>query len=90
MAHKPKRWWQQILVRLPEALLDLLFPPRCLVCGRQEPKTPDGLRICQNCQDKLFSSYGQTCPCCGAVLDAWMDEEASCPFVSECLAVWMA
>ncbi len=41
------------------SLLDLLFPPRCVVCYRV------GTWLCPECVDRLPSLSGPVCPCCG-------------------------
>jgi len=45
--------------KLTEALLDLLFPPRCVGCGRE------GEWFCQTCQSQLAFILPPVCPMCG-------------------------
>lgn len=48
--------------RLYERLLDLVLPPRCVVCGKVETW------LCEPCAELLPFSYRPTCPRCG---DGW-------------------
>ena len=47
--------WRQIR----EALLDLLFPPRCVGCRRP------GTWLCPECRGRIEHVTGPLCPCCG-------------------------
>jgi ComF family protein len=47
-------WW-----RLKEALLDLLFPPRCVGCQRY------GTWLCPECSSEIERIRGPLCPRCG-------------------------
>lgn len=58
---------------LKEQLLDLLFPPRCAVCGEI---TDSGMLICERCLAELPVISGKVCPRCGA-------EEARCVCTAE-------
>ncbi len=46
-------------------LLDVLFPPRCQLCGAlcDEP-------LCETCKGKLLFIHGAICPCCGKPVGA--------------------
>ncbi len=52
----------EILWRLKEALADLLFPPRCVGCGR------GGSFLCPPCQAGLPRAQATLCPHCGRPL----------------------
>lgn len=45
-------------------LLDLLFPPSCLICGARDLYRPDTL-ICEACVDSIAFIAHPLCPCCG-------------------------
>jgi len=45
--------------RIKEALLDLLFPPRCVGCRRY------GAWLCPECERGIDRIIGPLCPCCG-------------------------
>lgn len=55
--------------RWAAVLLDLLFPPRCMGCGRR------GGWLCQACQADLHPITGDLCPQCG---HPWTGD-GSCP-----------
>ena len=44
---------------IPDWLLNLLFPPYCLICGKR------GSYLCQECREKLTVVNYQICPVCG-------------------------
>lgn len=90
MTLEQKPWWKWIGLAAGRAVLDLLFPPRCLVCGAQSAAPPDGVCICQQCRERLFPADWQTCPRCASPVPAEREAVAPCPFVGDCLAVWTA
>lgn len=51
--------WQASWVRLREGFLDLLFPPRCIGCGRL------GERLCAACLASVERIRPPVCPRCG-------------------------
>lgn len=53
------RNWNEQIRRLAHAALDLLFPPRCVVC--RKPGTP----LCPNCICSFERVQGPVCPTCG-------------------------
>lgn len=53
----------QKLKRAPQALLDLLYPPRCAACAARLP-TPDAPDFCDPCQELLEPIEGPRCHQC--------------------------
>ncbi|HEY4475776.1 MAG TPA: double zinc ribbon domain-containing protein [Candidatus Paceibacterota bacterium] len=51
-----------------EALLDILFPPICLICGRVLGTENKNSAICSNCLNLIPIAYTLTCPECRARL----------------------
>ena len=47
-----------VLSTLGRVALDLLFPPRCALCGRH------GVALCEECVDALPRADPPRCPCC--------------------------
>jgi ComF family protein len=57
--------------------LDLLFPPRCVVCeGDLNPETADPL--CEGCRDDLIGVAAPTCVRCGSRVPDAFDSKAGC------------
>lgn len=55
----------QHFLKTYEALLDLVYPPRCLICGRDgEPA------ICDNCYGQFASIPEPVCDACGRPTDS--------------------
>ncbi len=52
---------------LGAAVLDILFPARCLLCGEQLKPGTDIL-FCQSCGGRLIIIQPPLCPCCGRLL----------------------
>jgi len=46
------------LARLAQALLDVLFPPRCVACGKQ------GAFLCPGCREAMPRALPPRCPLC--------------------------
>lgn len=59
------------------ALVELLYPPVCLLCESQE--LPGGERLCEVCQGELSASQGFTCRRCGAAVGPFTDVAEGCP-----------
>ena len=55
---------------LASALLDLLFPPRCVACGAR------GAVLCEECRARIRSPRPPRCPRCGGLLPR---DGALCP-----------
>ena len=51
---------------ISENILSILFPPRCLYCGK---RVEVGLDICDECERKLNRISPPYCLCCGTSLD---------------------
>ena len=64
---------------MPNALLNLLFPPQCLHCDVIVPKHGT---LCQPCWQKIQFITEPMCVCCGLPFDYSMGEGALC---GECL-----
>jgi ComF family protein len=58
-----------------QALLDLVFPPRCLVC-LAPPADRDF--FCGRCQQELFADPHLTCPRCAATVGPYSLQENEC------------
>ena len=71
MRHDKLRPWSQIM---PAALLALLFPGRCPVCRKPEPR---GI-LCAQCQKQLRYLPAGVCRCCGAVLPGQLSDAFCC------------
>ena len=85
------RWYERIGLNrmgltLWQSLLDLLFPPRCLVCGMEGPER---LGICPACGQAMFGTLEAGCPRCAAPVRGGREGVARCPFVGVCPAAWM-
>ncbi len=52
------------------AVLDFLFPPICLGCGREERPGPLALGLCLPCRGRLAILRGPRCAACGRPLEA--------------------
>ena len=59
--------------KLPEKLLDLIYPPRCPVCGQP---APFGLKICPACRKRLPVIETKRCRKCGKPVE---DFDVVCP-----------
>lgn len=59
---------QQIIKRTGEALLDVIYPPRCPVCDRVLGSADRGRRICGHCLDGLPRIRQPFCFQCGRPL----------------------
>lgn len=60
------------------ALADLVFPPRCLLCG--DELIGGAVRICLCCRQQLLNRPTDHCPRCAKPLpDGWVAEERGCP-----------
>jgi ComF family protein len=64
-------------------VLDLIFPPRCSVCGdfigRGEKRAnPEDRALCPNCFDGFREIAGPLCPLCGLPLASWIEEDHYC------------
>jgi ComF family protein len=60
-----------------EQLLDLLFPPRCQVCGNFSVEP-----LCDGCREAIEWLDERTCPCCGIIMSDTTPEKlpgAVCP-----------
>ncbi|MGD9644573.1 MAG: ComF family protein [Pirellulales bacterium] len=51
---------------LGRQFIDLLFPPRCLLCEVEEPTVQSAVLLCDTCRAELLQSAGSYCPRCGA------------------------
>ena len=56
-----------VLSNLGRVALDLLFPPRCALCGRH------GADLCRGCADALPRAEPPRCPCCWSPLRSGSD-----------------
>lgn len=63
----------QLLTRAADTALDLMYPPRCPVCGQP---APFGRRICPECRKKLPLIETKRCQKCGKPIE---DFEKLCP-----------
>ncbi len=52
-------------MKLTESLSDLLFPPKCIVCGEVIERTGEGRLLCPICKRKFMSELSTPCPQCG-------------------------
>ena len=59
--------------KLPNLLTDLLYPPRCPICGQP---APFGLKICPECRLRLPVIESKRCRKCGKPIE---DFEVFCP-----------
>ncbi len=84
MALELQSWWRRIGGAVGRALLDLVFPPRCLVCGAEGPNMPDGLWLCRKCREALFPAGPPLCARCAAPIRSGREAVAPCPFVGAC------
>ncbi len=66
-------------------LLDLVFPPRCAVCGRSGGGDP-----CRACREALEPSPGWRCLACGAYLPAMGDPCCPPPTGASLDGLWAA
>lgn len=62
-------WFARNAATLRQALLDLLFPPRCVVCRR------DGDWFCSACRQAVEKILPPICNCCGRPL-----RHTACPY----------
>lgn len=58
------------------ALLDLIYPPRCLVCGEVPPRSGDP--FCATCADGIFNDRDLCCPHCAATVGPHSIIEGKC------------
>jgi len=91
MGREQMRWYDRLGLNrigftLWQSLLDLLFPPRCLVCGMERPEK---LGICPACRQGMFRAEEVCCPRCGVPVRGGWGEGTLCPFADVCLAAWM-
>lgn len=59
-----------------DALIDLLLPPRCLVCGR--PPRFSREPFCEPCAGQLFHDPHECCPRCAATVGPYSVREGRC------------
>ena len=59
------------------ALLELFYPPVCLLCGVQEPGA--GKKLCRGCLGVLCAPQGPTCPRCGSDVGPFTHLADGCP-----------
>ncbi len=52
---------------LGRQFVDLLFPPRCLLCEVEEPPASAAVLLCETCRAELLQEVGNYCGRCGAV-----------------------
>jgi ComF family protein len=57
-------------------LLDLVYPPRCLLCGKAPPGR---LRFCPACESGLFHDPHLSCPRCAARVGPFAVSDGACP-----------
>ena len=62
-----------ILSNLSAFFLDLIFPPRCIICNEIFPKTEfcEKIHICHKCEDKVrfLKSFSSVCKKCSRPID---------------------
>jgi ComF family protein len=58
------------------SLLDLVYPPRCLLCGKAPPGRQ---RFCSACESGLFHDPHLCCPRCAARVGPFAVSDGSCP-----------
>ena len=65
-----------------QALSDLLFPPRCAVCGVSIPSEvyPPAIEICEKCHQELNWTDWPVCLRCGAFTTVSGKDAPSCPW----------
>lgn len=67
---------------LLRGLVDLLYPPVCLLCQRSCEQDPSKLlsnNLCDTCLTLLDSDRAETCPRCAATAGPFAAQEAGCP-----------
>jgi len=82
-------WGQEMAGGIFRAFLNLVFPPRCLVCGDEGVEASDGVWICQSCRQRVFPVDRYMCTRCAVLVPAGKEAADPCPFVAVCHAVWM-
>jgi ComF family protein len=60
--------YQHLLKKTKELLLDIFFPPLCLVCHTSLPEASREERLCAGCLESITVKTTLTCPLCGARL----------------------
>src|SRR4051812_34981582 len=67
---------RMILRRLTTGLLDLLYPPRCLVCGAVPKVHRD--HFCAACSEMLSTDSALRCPQCAGIIGPYSLREGAC------------
>src|SRR5262245_29943533 len=62
--------------RLLRGLVDLLYPPSCLIC--LSPMPPDQDHFCDPCREALTNDPHSTCPRCAATVGPFSHMESGC------------
>src|SRR3984893_11667064 len=65
-----------LAARAWHALLDLVYPPRCLVCHRPPAEGRD--RFCERCAADLFHDPEPACPRCAANVGPYAVHDGRC------------
>lgn len=63
-------------MEIGHTLIDLLFPPRCLLCHQPPQVTRDC--FCENCAAALFNDSKRTCPRCAATVGLHATHDGRC------------
>jgi ComF family protein len=59
-------------------MLDLAFPPVCVLCQRPVSNVGDRSRFCPTCRDDIFTDRHQSCPRCAATIGEFTDLAHGC------------
>lgn len=62
--------------RLGRLLLDLIYPPRCLVCLASAPSEGDG--FCARCEQEIVHDPEECCPRCAATVGPYAVHDGRC------------
>jgi predicted amidophosphoribosyltransferase len=65
-----------LATRAWQALVDLVYPPRCLVCRRPPRQGRDC--FCERCASELFHDPDAACPRCAATIGPYADHDGRC------------
>jgi predicted amidophosphoribosyltransferase len=70
--------WPAIRDRFISPLVDLVFPPACLVCHETFDPITDPHSVCQPCRTVLLSDPFETCPRCAGTVGPFAAAEDGC------------
>lgn len=57
-------------MKIWEVFIDLIYPPRCVICGKIAEKGNHPSYLCQKCKDSIpFISPGHVCRKCGVPVE---------------------